>query len=293
MKRCCRVPVCLTTLAVLLPVLDFQPPRTASAQPRGRVRYKEGAVANGGSIQGTILWQGALPEAASLKVTVPAAQAAHCGGKEAGLERLIIDEKTRGVKDAVVYIEGISAGKKLPERDIDFMTGKKARLDQVGCHYAPHVMVVRRRSTLAITSSDGVLHNVNARMGLDQLFNLAFSRKGYTIDDPTKTNVGRKSGIISLRCNAGHFWMSGTVFVVNHPYYAVTGKDGTFALQDVPPGAYTVKVWHESWKPRLLESPSGQVVDVLFKGPVVLERKVEVEAGSPAVLAVDLSKAAN
>ena len=270
---------------------------SAEAQQRGRAgrerraRYKAGPVENGGTIRGVVSWTGDVPEAAGLTIPLPAAHQTGCNCKQVGLDRLIIDEKSGGVRDAIVYLDGIPAGKPLPERDIDFMTGKKAKLDQVNCRYTPHVMVVRRGSTLAITSSDNALHTVHALMGINDLFNLAFPVKGRVKDDPSQTNIGRRSGIISLKCEAGHFWMTGTIFAVDHPYYRVTDNEGRFELTDVPPGEYTLKIWHENWAHRLLKSPAGQVAGVFFRGPVGLEQKVKVEAGKAADLKFDLSKA--
>jgi hypothetical protein len=56
----------------------------------------------------------------------------------------------------------------------------------------------------------------------------------------------KKPGIVTFKCDAGHTWMSAYVFVVDQPYYAVTDAAGKFELKDVPPGAYTLVVWHES-----------------------------------------------
>ena len=54
-----------------------------------------------------------------------------------------------------------------------------------------------------------------------------------------------KPGLITIRCDAGHAWMSASVMVIEHPYHAITGTDGSFRLDDVPPGAYQLRMWHE------------------------------------------------
>jgi hypothetical protein len=121
------------------------------------------------------------------------------------------------------------------------------------------------------------------------LFNLALPAKGQVIDDPARTNVKRTPGVITLRCNAGHFWMNGAIHVAAHPYYAVTDKQGAFKLTDVPPGEYTLKVWHENIKPRMSKNPAGKVVDLIYGGPIIQEHKVKVEPNKTVKLDADLS----
>ncbi len=256
---------------------------------RREPRYEGVSVENGGAIEGVITWKDKIPQIVTKKVPAPPEQQPHCGGAQIPLELLLVDEETKGIRYTVVYIDGITKGKPLPKPDIDLSTGKKAKLDQIECQYVPRVMVVPRGSTLAITSSDDVLHNVNARMGLDMLFNLAFNKAGVVIDDPKKTNVGRKTGVLVVRCDAGHYWMGGYVHVVAHPYYAVTDKQGKYKLTDVPPGEHTVKIWHENFSPRFGKDASGKIADVIPGRPTVLTRKVKVDPGQTVKIDVDLS----
>ena len=130
-----------------------------------------------------MVWNGGIPPEASRSVAIPAEMAGHCGGSKKALSRLVIDSASRGVNNAVVYLEQIAKGKPMPEPGTNIVTGEKALLDQVNCGYRPHVLVVGQRSTLAIRSSDDTPHNVNARMGATQIFNLNFPKKGLRIED--------------------------------------------------------------------------------------------------------------
>jgi len=93
-------------------------------------------------------------------------------------------------------------------------------------------------------NSDAVLHNVHAvATGPTPatVFNLAMPFKGQKLPIPM-----RKPGLMKLQCDAGHTWMSGYIYVFEHPYYAVTDEKGAFTIKDVPPGDYTVEMWHEA-----------------------------------------------
>jgi len=55
----------------------------------------------------------------------------------------------------------------------------------------------------------------------------------------------RRPGLMKLQCDAGHTWMNGWIYVFDHPFFAVTDDEGAFAIRDVPPGTYTLELWHE------------------------------------------------
>ncbi len=139
-------------------------------------------------------------------------------------------------------------------------------LDQQACRFVPHVQSVDAGATLAITSSDPVLHNVHAFLGKRTAFNLAIPVAGKSIDRRLD-----EPGILRIRCDSGHDWMSAYVAVVAHRFHATTGADGRFVLPPVPPGDYTLRAWHE----RL-----GAV-----------EQKVTVTAGAEAAISLTFKPA--
>jgi plastocyanin len=112
-------------------------------------------------------------------------------------------------------------------------------IDQDACVYAPRVAGVRVGQTLQIRNSDDGLHNVHGIAGDHDTFNVSQPMKGMV-----NAFHPQEPGILRLKCDV-HTWMVAFVGVVNHPFFAVTGKDGAFVLKDVPEGTYDVRAWHE------------------------------------------------
>ena len=117
--------------------------------------------------------------------------------------------------------------------------GEAPVLDQDGCEYRPHVLGVRTGQDMVIKNSDGLLHNINAKPTTNRGFNV-----GQPTNMETKRQFTQQEIMIPVTCEV-HGWMHAYIGVVDHPYYAVTGEDGTFTLQGLPPGTYTVEAWHE------------------------------------------------
>jgi hypothetical protein len=113
-------------------------------------------------------------------------------------------------------------------------------LAQEGCTYRPHVFGIQVGQTLDIVNGDETLHNVHATPSRNGEFNLAQTSKG-----SRNTRVFRTHEVlVPFKCDV-HKWMKAYVGVVEHPFFAVTGRDGSFALQGLPPGTYTIEAVHE------------------------------------------------
>ncbi len=210
------------------------PPSGAAAKPAAAKPatkpaaggYQVMAVSGGGSIRGTVKATGNVPAAEKVEINKDVSVC----GKEKVLEDIAVG--AGGVlANAVVWIDNITGGK-------DWADGSAGSVDQVNCHYVPQVQVLKSGASLEVINSDAILHNIHAYEGEETLFNIAQPIKG----QKTKKEV-TASGPVHLKCDV-HSWMSAWVFMAKTPYYAVTGADGSFTLGDVPPGNYTVKVWH-------------------------------------------------
>ena len=138
---------------------------------------------------------------------------------------------------------------------------KEAVLDQVKCEYAPHVLALPAGSTVKIKNSDGILHNVHSFSEKNPPFNRAQPK--YLKEVSEKFT---KPEVISLRCDV-HGWMSGWIVVTESPYYDVTAADGSFKLENVPVGKYSLAVWHETLgkTTQSVEVKSGEVTNVTFE----------------------------
>jgi hypothetical protein len=118
--------------------------------------------------------------------------------------------------------------------------------------------------------------------GLQTIFNIAQPMQGQrTVVDLPLT----KPGIVTLTCEAGHPWMTAYILVADHPYTAVTGDDGTFVIEDVPPGTYRIRMWHEGVRLANIV-PSLQRYE--YEPPYELTREVVVPQASDVEVDFDL-----
>ena len=186
----------------------------------------------GGTISGRITYLGRPPTPRSTLVT---RDVAVCGATHA--DDAIQVSNDGGVQDVVVHLLEVRSGKKWTD-------AMQPVLDQKGCHYVPHVQVVRQDATLQVKSSDPVLHNVHSFLNGSTVINLAVPpAKGLVLHQKLD-----KAGGMQLKCDV-HSFMRGGIFVAANPYYALTHADGSYEIRDVPPGTYTIATWQEAAGP--------------------------------------------
>ncbi|MFQ5894447.1 MAG: carboxypeptidase regulatory-like domain-containing protein [Nitrospinota bacterium] len=249
----------MSAVALLISLALFLAPPAGAA-------YEAIEVKDGGTIAGRVTWSGPFPKVPPFPV-VKNPEVCDVGktGKKPS-PRLLVDPQSRGVKNAVVYLANIRRGRKLVR------PGAPLVLDQKDCEYNPHVLIAPRRARLAMTTSDVVLHNIH--MFGRASYNLPFPRKGIII----KKRL-RRAGLIWMRCDAGHAWMSAYIWVVEHPYYALTDAEGRFTLKGVPPGKYVLKAWHEGWKVTKTIEKDGLPAFYEYAAPVEIAKEVTVSPG--------------
>jgi len=181
-----------------------------------------------GSIEGTIKVDGPVPAPTAHAVLKDAGVC----GKESPNEAVVVGKKG-GLRNVVVFVKDARfAGALAPVAN--------AALDQKQCRYFPHVQALTVGTPLALMNNDAILHNVHANDAGMTVFNVAMPIKGQKLPIPM-----RKPGLMKLQCDAGHTWMNGWIYVFDHPFFAVTDDKGAFVIKDVPPGTYTVELWHE------------------------------------------------
>ena len=191
--------------------------------------YAVSAVTDGGSVGGTITLSGAIPKLPARKI---GKDPQVCGTADRESQKLIAN-KTGGLKNVVVIVEGVKRGKAMPA------AAQSAQIGQNKCEYLPHVQVMAVNTEIALRNSDPILHNIQFFQGDNSLFNMAQPVQGQV----NKRKID-KAGNIYVE-SAVHGWMQGNVIVVDNPYYAVSDENGKFSITDLPPGKYQVKIWHE------------------------------------------------
>jgi plastocyanin len=144
----------------------------------------------------------------------------------------------RGVKDssdAVVYVSAIAGKTFAPPKE-------HAKIDQLNMVFRPHVIAVQVGTAVDFLNSDALMHNVFTPDACAEKFNLGTWPKG-----ETRSYTFKGECAAALLCKV-HPEMEAFVVVAPTPYFAVTKADGSYAIADVPDGAYTVKVWHPKLK---------------------------------------------
>lgn len=190
--------------------------------------YKSVEVKNGGSIAGKAVFDGEPPKLKPLPITK---NRDFCGSSTP--DPSLVISPGGEVKNVVVMLEGIGKGKKA-------LPVKGAYLDNKDCIFTPHVQAVTVRTRLEVRNSDPILHNTHTYLRKRTVFNLALPLQGQKIRKRL-----RRPGLMSTKCDAGHTWMSAYIWVLEHPYYAVSDERGTFSIRDIPLGKYILKAWHE------------------------------------------------
>ena len=193
--------------------------------------YEGGPVADGGTISGTVKFQGAAPARKELEITKDKEVCA----KTPKMARDLVVSASGGVQYAVVSITNIQKGKA--------DTGTTTVLDQNGCEYQPHIILVPAGKPFEIKNSDGINHNIHAFGKVNTEWNKA-TPGFFTKQNKSLTMTFDKPEYVRVGCDV-HSWMNGWFVVKDNPYYEVTDENGTYKMTDVPPGEYEVKVWHE------------------------------------------------
>ncbi len=202
--------------------------------------YKEVNVANGGSVKGKVSFEGTVPADAVEKILITK-NTDVCGTGER--EVVWVDVKDGALRGTFVFLDKVKEGKKWAKPELGTYL-----VDQKGCRFRPWAQVVRPGLFVIRNSDAGVLHNINARelIGVEKgrvvkktLFNFGQPDPG-DIEDKIKP---RRSHYIGINCEA-HNFMFGFMLAPIHPYAVVVGDDGSFSIDNIPPGKYTLKAWH-------------------------------------------------
>lgn len=218
--------------------------------------YKETTVSNGGSISGTVLLAGKEPPPLAFSL-ITNNDTEFCGRISTGTGWRLLDEfqvsPSGGLQNAVVFLEGITQGKAFPEIE-------PAQVMVEDCVFSPWVLAVRDPQPIHIVNMDPIIHDVliyeTAPFGTKVMLHRPLRlnpfhpknlltdhhhKPGEAMIDTIHLTQGRR--IFFLECGF-HPYMQTWGLAVHNPYYAITDKQGSFTLPDVPEGVYKLVAWH-------------------------------------------------
>jgi plastocyanin len=186
--------------------------------------------ATAGAVTGTISFEGTAPAPQPLKM----GSDPNCTPQGAATTETIV-VRDGALANVFVYVKDGLGNLRFPVPTTPVV------LDQQGCRYVPHVLGAQVGQPVEVRNSDPTLHNVHALPETNQEFNTGQPIQGMKHTHTFTT----KEVMVPFKCDV-HGWMRAYIGVLDHPFYAVTGADGRFTLQGLPPGTYTVEAWHES-----------------------------------------------
>ena len=189
---------------------------------------------NEGNVTGTIAFAGAAPAPRKLDTSNDAA----CG------EALTNDVLVANGKLQNVFVY-VKSG--LPEANFE-VPATEVELDQKGCLYVPRVLGIQVGQPLKVVNSDQTNHNVHPVPKVNREWNES-QLKGQA---PIIKKFAKAETQIPVKCNM-HSWMLAHISVLSHPFFAVSGADGSFTIKGLPPGDYELEAWHEKFGAKTLK----------------------------------------
>ena len=189
------------------------------------------ASGSASSLIGRVRFEGQRPEPARVSMSADPVCAKQHAGAVVNEDFVLGKDGTLG--NAIVFISDGLAGRTFAPPT------EPVVVEQKGCMYKPHVLAMRANQKLKVVNNDSTMHNIHPMPANNLEWNKA-EPAGATLEE----SFVREEIAIPVKCNV-HPWMRSYIAVFKHPYFAVTDKDGSFDLRDLPPGEYTIKAWHE------------------------------------------------
>ena len=203
------------------------------------------------SIQGTAVYQNGDPDQAIAMDADPVCASLH---SEAVHTEQIVADDAGNIANVFVYVkEGLNGSFPAPS--------ESHLLDQAGCQYTPHVSGMMVGQKLVIRNSDPTLHNVHAMPAANSEFNSGQPFQGMELEH----TFDSAEVMVPFKCDV-HPWMSSYMAVLEHPFFGVSGNDGSFSIDNLPAGDYVLEAWHETLgtQTQSVTVADGASVDVTF-----------------------------
>jgi plastocyanin len=149
------------------------------------------------------------------------------------LDVMVKDDKGAPVSNAVVYAKEKAATSERAK--------SRAIIDQRNKQFIPYLTALQVGTSVFFPNNDNIRHHVYS-LSPAKKFELPLYA-----GVPAEPVTFDKEGFVTLGCNI-HDWMIAYVAVLGTPYFQITGSEGRALLKNLPPGQYTVEVWHPSLK---------------------------------------------
>jgi plastocyanin len=217
-----------------------------------------GTNAFAGSIEGTVKYDGPVPQPKLIHMDADPVCYTINKGNTRSLALVLGDNN--GLGNVFIYIKnGLNKNDYPP-------AAQDAVITQAGCNYSPHVIGVMAGQKVKILNPDGTLHNVHAICRINPEFNAAMP----DFRKEMEVTFHKPEFMFPIRCDV-HPWMQAWMAVVAHPFFAVTGPNGKFEINNVPDGTYVVEAWHEKLGTKTatvtIKDNSAQKIDFTFGEP--------------------------
>jgi uncharacterized membrane protein/plastocyanin len=181
-------------------------------------------------VKGIVKFVGAVPQGEQL--LLPFACASHYKGNAYSNEVIVTDGK---LKNVLVRVTKGLEGKSFTDIPTETVI-----MDQIGCLYEPRIATTRVGQKVEFLNSDALFHNVRSITNNNETFNVAMPNKNDRV-----TKVFNKAELfVQAKCSV-HPWMSAYIAVMDNPFYSLTNEKGEFSIKNLPPGDYTIELWHE------------------------------------------------
>lgn len=195
-----------------------------------------------GTLKGKVLLDGDVPAQKLLvrKGDAAAKDPEVCAAQDVPDDSVLVDANSKGIANAVVWMV------KKPAKihpDLAKPADPQILFDQVGCRFIPHVLVVQAGQKVQVVSGDGVGHNTRGTPGKNTPFNFIVSPKD-RMGNLVPTKLAERLPV-PVGCDI-HNFMKAQWLIIDHPYAAVTDKDGLFEIKHIPEGEHEFRVWHEN-----------------------------------------------
>jgi hypothetical protein len=217
------------------------------------------SAAGGGSITGTVKLSGTAPHMKGIDMSKdPVCSKAH-ESNPAKMENVMVGQGD-GLENVVLYIsQGLTGNEAASTQEPTF--------DQKGCMYTPHVLVLDVGQKFKVTTGDQTTHNIHP-LPSPSAGNIGWNKSQPPGAPPIETSWNNVEVAIPVKCNI-HPWMHGWFVVVKGPY-ATTDDKGSYTIQNVAPGSYTVTAWQEDLGTQTAKvtvaAGSAATADFTFKG---------------------------